>query len=152
MFWGDIAIYGHPDHEMDITIEFASKNCSRTYITLMCLPLLPNMVTSIMKQTSPLNWHQKLLQNIYNTYMFAGIAKYGYSNHKTDFTIEFASKNHSRIYITPMCLLILPYMVPPITKQLSLLNLHQKSTPGQIKHHLYPLNSNHITQRWHIWY
>jgi hypothetical protein len=33
--------------------------------------------------------------------------------------------------------------------------LHQKSTPGQLKHHLYPLNSNHITpfnQRWNIWY
>jgi hypothetical protein len=30
-------------------------------------------------------------------------------------------------------------------KQMSLLNLHQKSTPGHIKHDLYPLNSNHIT-------
>jgi len=120
---------------MDITIEFASKNCSRTYITLMCLPLLPNMVTSIMKQTSPLNWHQKLLQNIYNTYMFAGIAKYGYSNHETDITVEFASKNSSRTYITLMCLLVLPNMVTPITKQTSLPACHvQLKKYNQVSH------------------
>src|SRR5712672_281131 len=34
------AIYSHSDHKMDITIKFTSKICSRTYITLMCLPLL----------------------------------------------------------------------------------------------------------------
>src|SRR5882762_3589917 len=32
------------------------------------------------------------LQNIYNTYMFAGITIYGHSDHKTNITIEFASK------------------------------------------------------------
>jgi hypothetical protein len=37
--------------ETGITIEFASKNYFRTYITLMCLP--------ITKWTSPLNPHQK---------------------------------------------------------------------------------------------
>ena len=41
------AIYSHSDHKMDITIKFTSKICSRTYITLMCLPLLPYMVTLI---------------------------------------------------------------------------------------------------------
>ena len=34
MFAG-IAIYGHSDHETDITIEFTLKNHSRTYITLI---------------------------------------------------------------------------------------------------------------------
>src|ERR1700691_3095709 len=43
-----------------------------------------------------------------------------------DITIEFTSKNHSRTHRTLMCLLLLPYMVTPITKQTSLLNLHQK--------------------------
>jgi len=32
--------------------------------------------------------------------MFAGIAKYGYSNHETDITIEFASKPLQNIYNT----------------------------------------------------
>src|SRR5882724_10167857 len=41
------AIYSHSDHKMDITIKFTSKIHSRTYITLMCLPLLPYMVTLI---------------------------------------------------------------------------------------------------------
>ena len=125
-----IAIYSHSDHETNITIEFTLKNHSRTYITLMCLLVLPYMVTLITEQTSPLNLHQKTtpehiwhlcicqycqiwllwswnrlhcwicikkpLQNIYDIYVFASIAKYGYSNHKTDITIEFASKNCSR--------------------------------------------------------
>src|ERR1700677_222378 len=98
MFAG-IAIYGHSDHKMDITIEFTSKNHSRTYITLICLPVLLYMVTPITKRTSPSNPHQKLLQNIYNTYMFASIAIYGHSDHKTDITIKSASKNHSRTYM-----------------------------------------------------
>src|ERR1700679_3172540 len=56
-----IAIYGHSDHKkMDITIEFTSKIRSRKYITLMCLLLLPYMVTLITKQTSPLNSHRKI--------------------------------------------------------------------------------------------
>ena len=55
-----IAIYGHSDHKTDITIEFTSKNHSRTYRTLMLLPLLPYMVTPITKQTSPLNSHRKI--------------------------------------------------------------------------------------------
>jgi hypothetical protein len=46
--FASIAKYGYSNHKTDITIEFASKNRSRTYITLMCLPLLPNMVTPIM--------------------------------------------------------------------------------------------------------
>src|SRR6202050_1328037 len=44
-----IAIYGHSDHKTDITIKFASKNRSRTYITLICLLVLPYMVTLITK-------------------------------------------------------------------------------------------------------
>src|ERR1700689_618419 len=84
---------------MDITIEFTSKNHSRTHRTLMGLPLLPYMVTPITKQTSPLNSHPKTTQNIYNTYGFAAIAIYGHSDHKTDITIEFTSKNWSRTYI-----------------------------------------------------
>jgi len=40
-----------------------------------------------------LNLHQKLIQNIYNTYMFASTAIYGYSNHKIDITVEFMAKN-----------------------------------------------------------
>jgi hypothetical protein len=54
-----IAIYGYSDHETDIAIEFASKNWSRTYISLPHFPVLPYMVTPITKQTSPLNSHQK---------------------------------------------------------------------------------------------
>jgi len=80
------------NQKMDITIESTSKNYSRTYITPMCLLGLPYMVTLITKWTSSLNSHQKLIQNIYNTYVFAGIAIYGYSHHKTDITIEFISK------------------------------------------------------------
>src|ERR1700733_10090733 len=57
--FANIAKYGHSDHGTDITIEFASKIHSRTYITLVCLPVLPYMVTPIMEQTSPLNLHQK---------------------------------------------------------------------------------------------
>src|SRR6202042_717680 len=111
---------------MNITIEFTSKNQSKTYITLMGLPLLPYMVTPITKQTSPLNSHQKTTQNIYNTYGFAAIAIYGHSDHKMDITIEFTSKNHSRTHRTLICLLLLPYMVTPITKRTSPLNSHQK--------------------------
>jgi sialic acid synthase SpsE len=32
--------------------------------------------------------------------VFASIAKYGYSDHETDITIEFASKNCQNIYNT----------------------------------------------------
>src|ERR1700723_272073 len=126
---------------MDITIEFTSKNHSRTHRTLMCLLLLPYMVTPITKRTSPLNSHQKPVQNIYNTYGFASIAIYGHSDHKTNITIEFTtqniyntygfaaiaiyghsdhktnitieftSKNLSRAHRTLMCLLLLPYTV-----------------------------------------
>src|ERR1700689_4687409 len=126
--FASIAIYGHSDHKTNITIEFTSKNHSRTYITLMGLPLLPYMVTLITKQTSPLNSHQKTTQNIYNTYGFASIAIYGHSDHKTNITIEFTSKNQSKTYITLMGLPLLPYMVTPITKQTSPLNSHQKTT------------------------
>jgi len=75
---------------------------------------------------------KKLLQNIYNTYVFATIAKYGYSDYETDITIEFASKNPFRTYITLGCLLVLPNMVTPIMKQTSPLNLHQKTAPEHI--------------------
>src|SRR6202142_493746 len=129
-----IAIYSHSHHKMDITIEFTSKNHSRTHRTLMCLLLLPYMVTPITKPTSPLNSHQKTTQNIYNTYGFASIAIYGHSDHKTNITIEFTSKNHSRTHRTLMCLPLLPYMVTPITKRTSPLNSHQKTTLEHIEH------------------
>ena len=118
-----------PDDIMTATFEFTLKNHSRTHRTLMCLPLLPYMVTPITKWTSPLNSRQKTtpehtehlsvccychiwslrsqnghhhwihiekpVQNIYNTYGLASIAIYGHSDHKTNITIEFTSKNHS---------------------------------------------------------
>jgi len=90
--FSSIAIYGHSDHRTDITIEFQSKKHSRTYITLICLLVLSYMVAPITEQISPLNSHQKLLQNVYNTYMFADIIIYGRSNHRTNITIEFTSK------------------------------------------------------------
>src|ERR1700683_3899497 len=71
-------------------------------------------------------------QTIYNTYMFASIAIYGHSNHKMDITIKFTSKNCSRTYITLMCLPVLPYMVTPITKWTSPSNSHQKTAPEHI--------------------
>ena len=94
----------------------------------MGLPLLPYMVTPITKQTSPLNSHQKTTQNIYNTYGFATIAIYGHSNHKMNITIEFTLKNHSRTYITLMCLLVLPYMV---TQAKSGILLHRFMIPSK---------------------
>src|SRR6202142_869615 len=123
-----------PDDIMTATFEFTLKNHSRTHRTLMCLPLLPYMVTPITKWTSPLNSHQNPLQNIYNTYVFATIAIYGHSDHKTDIIIEFTSKNQSRTYITLMGLPLLPYMVTPITKRTSPLNSHQKTALEHIKH------------------
>src|ERR1700735_778840 len=58
-FFATIAIYGHSDHKTDITIKFTWKNHFKTHRTLMCLLLLPYMVTLITKWTSPLNSHQK---------------------------------------------------------------------------------------------
>ena len=52
-----LAIYGYSNHETNITIEFALKNCSRRCIALVCLPVLPYMVTPIIQQISPLNSH-----------------------------------------------------------------------------------------------
>src|ERR1700734_1548450 len=116
------------DDIMTATFEFTLKNHSRTHKTPMCLPLLPYMVTPITKWTSPLNSHQKPLQNTQNTYVFAAIAIYGPSDHKMDITIEFTSKNQSKTYITLMGLPLLPHMVTLITKQTSPLNSHQKTT------------------------
>jgi len=62
--FSSIAKYGHSDHETELTIEFTSKNHSRTYLTLMCLPVLPYIVTSIMKWTSLLNSHKKTTQEV----------------------------------------------------------------------------------------
>ena len=56
-----LAIYGHLDHQTDITIEFMLKNGSQRCITLVCLPDLPYMVTLITKLTSPLNSCQKMV-------------------------------------------------------------------------------------------
>jgi len=93
------AIYSHSDHKMDITIKFTSKIHSRTYITLMCLPLLPYTVTLITNGHHHQIHIKNLLQNIYNTYVFATIAIYGYSDHKMDITFEFTLKNRSWRYI-----------------------------------------------------
>ena len=111
------------------------QNHFKTYTTLMCLLISPYMIISIIPIINGHHhWiHMKnSLQNIYNTYMFAGIAIYSHSDHKTDITIESASKNHSRTYITLTCLPVLPYMVTPITKQTSPSNPHQKTTPEHI--------------------
>ena len=62
----------------------------------MCLLVLLYMVTPIMQQPSLLNLPQKLFQTIYNTYVFAGITIYGYSNHTTAITI----KKHFQTYYT----------------------------------------------------
>jgi hypothetical protein len=43
--------------------------------------------------------YKKPLQNIYNTYAFASITINGHSDHKTNITIEFTSKNSSRTYM-----------------------------------------------------
>jgi len=59
---------------------------------------------------------KKQYQTIHNTYVFAGITIYGHSDHATAITVEFALKNNFRPYITVMCLLVLPYMVTPITQ------------------------------------
>ena len=82
----------------------------------MCLLVLLYMVTPITQQPSLLNLPQKLFKTIYNTYVFAGINIYGHSNHATAIAVEFASKNDFRPYITLMCLLVLPYLVTPITQ------------------------------------
>jgi hypothetical protein len=182
MFAG-LAIYGHSDHETDITIEFTLKNGSWRCITLVCLldlPYmvlwsrnrhyhwihiekwflkmyhtcvfagLPYMVTLITKPTSPLNSHRKMVpENVshlcvcwtchiwscwsrnrhhhwihvkkwfpkmYHTCGFARLAIYGHSDHETDITIEFTSKNGSRRCITLVCLPDLPYMVTTVMK------------------------------------
>ena len=106
-----LAIYGHSDHETDISIEFTSKNGSQKCITLVCLLDLPYMATLITKPTLPLNSHWKCFLKMYHTYVFARLAIYGHSDHETDITIEFMLKNGSQRCITLVCLLDLPYMV-----------------------------------------
>ena len=54
---------------------------------------------------------------MYHTCVFAGLAIYGHSDHKTDITIEFTSKNGSRRCVTLVYLPDLPYMVTLIMKQ-----------------------------------
>ena len=56
-----ITIYGYSDYATAITAEFASKNNFRPYITLMCLLVLPYIVTLITQQPSLLNLHQKTI-------------------------------------------------------------------------------------------
>ena len=80
---------------------------------------------------------------MYHTCMFAGLAIYGHSDHETDITIEFTSKNGSRKCITLVCLLDLPYMVTLITKPTSLLNSHRKMVPEDVPH-LYVCRTCHI--------
>ena len=50
-----LTIYGHTKHQLDITIEFISKNSSRWCIALVCLLISPYMGTLIAKLTSPWN-------------------------------------------------------------------------------------------------
>ena len=82
------------------------------------------MITLIIEWTSQLNsLHiKKPLQDIYNTYMFASIAIYGHSDHRMDITIESASKNCSRTYITLMHLQVLPIWQNNITIEFILKN------------------------------
>ena len=91
-------------------------------------------------------WSNKPLQNIYNTYMFASIAIYGHSDHRTDIAIEFTSKIHSRTYITLICFPVLPYMVILITKWTSPSNSYQKTTLEPVEFSL----KTHI--RWYLYF
>ena len=103
MFAG-ITIYGHSDHTTAIIVEFTSKNDFGPSITVMCLRVLPYMVTPITQQPSLLNFHFKTqFQTINNSYVFAGITIYGHSDHATAITVEFTSKNNFRPSITVMC-------------------------------------------------
>jgi len=97
-----ITIYGHSDHRTDITIEFTSKNHFRTYITLICLPVLLYMVTPITEWTSPLNSHQKT----------------------TSEPVEFSSKYDTRNLYTHLYLMKLPKMVGLFTTLILPLNSH----------------------------
>jgi hypothetical protein len=124
-----IAVYGHSNHNTDITIEFTLKNYTRTYITLVCL-----LVLHIWSLRSQNRHHhsipiKKLFQNTYNTCVFAGIAIYGHSDHKTDIIVEFTLENCSRTYIALACLLVLPYMVTQAKSDILLhrLMIHSKN-------------------------
>ena len=81
------------------------------------------------KQTPPLNSHQNHFKTYTKHIWHLWVCQYGHSDHKTDITIEFTSKNHSRTYITLMWLPVLPYMVTLITKWTSPSNPHQKTIP-----------------------
>ena len=60
-------------------------------------------------------------------------AIYRHSDHETNITIEFTSKNGSWKCITLVCLPDLPYMVT-LMKSTSPLNSHQKMIPEDVSH------------------
>src|ERR1700691_5382955 len=115
-----------PDDIMTAMFEFTLKNHSRTHRTLMCLPLLPYIVTPITKWTSPLNSHQKTTPEHTEHLCVCCYCHIWSLQSQTDITIEFTLQNQSKTYITLMGWPLLPYMVTPITKRTSLLNSHQK--------------------------
>ena len=94
---------------LDLGFDIESWIVALTIYWEICLSHFPYVVTLIIKQTSPSNSHCKIVPYD-NTCIFAGIAIYGLSDHTTDITIEFTSKNGSRWYITPAYFPILPYM------------------------------------------
>ena len=51
--------------------------------------------------------------------MFSGFAIYGYSDHKTNITIEFALKNNFRTYITLIWLVVLNDGCFPVESQVT---------------------------------
>ena len=96
------------------SVNYSTLTLSQVSFLLTCL-----VIWSLWFQNGHHNWIciEKPLQNIYNTHLFSSFAIYGYSNHKTNIIIEFTLKNDFRTYITLTCLVVLPYMVTPITKQ-----------------------------------
>ena len=84
---------------------------------------------------------------MYHTCVFAGLTIYGHSDHKTNITVEFTSKNGSWRCIILVCLPDLPYMVTLITKPTSPLNSHRKMVPEDVSH-LYVCRTCHI---WLLW-
>jgi len=99
MFTG-IAIYGYSDHRIDITIEFILKNHFKTYIALICLPVLSYMVTPITEWISPSNSYKKTILE----------------------PVEFSLKNDTRNLYTHLYLIKLPKMVGLFTTLILPLN------------------------------
>ena len=79
---------------------FCIENWCWMHIHTYQFPELPNLVIPITKLTSQLVPHWKLVLNAYTYVPVPRIAKFGYSNHQIDITVEFTLKNGAKcIYI-----------------------------------------------------